>query len=240
MVPPNYPRSSINSNPSMRHCTGFRRGQKLSKSEKRPSCGKFCTLFNSVDPNVTPVQSYDRTWVLHFLRMAVASVKKDAMAGAFSNVTIINFNYDRTIEHFLYSELQRNFHLNEDDARTSISGLKIVRPYGTVGPLPWQEGTGVPFGLDLGSGHEKLFAISNGICTYTEWNVTEQLLSDIRVAIMNATVVVFLGFGFHQQNMQILTAGGSINRVVFATVLGIDYNNYERMARIIKGCERLR
>jgi hypothetical protein len=91
------------------------------------------------------VSNYHDTWLLYFLAMALASQTKAQATKAFQNVTVINFNYDRTVEHFLFSRLQTNFGLTGDEARSAIANLNIIRPYGSVGPLPWQEGDPVSF-----------------------------------------------------------------------------------------------
>ena len=40
-----------------------------------------------------------------------------------------------------------------------------------------------------------------------------------------------LGFGFHQQNMSILTGDQPDGKRIFATVLGIDKENHDNLAR---------
>jgi hypothetical protein len=71
--------------------------------------------------------------------MAVAALKKEQIADAFSKVTIINFNYDRLIEQFIYSALRTRLRVDQDEATKAISGLRTIRPYGKVGSLPWQK-----------------------------------------------------------------------------------------------------
>ena len=83
--------------------------------------------------------------------------------------------------------------------------------------------------------HEKLFVLSENVRTYTEQNVSDSLRSNIGNALQNARRVVFLGFGFHQQNMALLQATGSHEswRRVVGTVQGIDSENWEFMKVII-------
>jgi hypothetical protein len=78
--------------------------------------------------------------------------------------------------------------------------------------------------------HEKLFTLANNVRTYTEQNLTAGLEKEIKSAIDKSRVVVFLGFGFHQQNMALLSATNGVDwRRVLATVLGIDHENYETL-----------
>ena len=145
-------------------------------------------------------------------------------------MTTINFNYDRTIEHFLLARLQSKFGLNTDEAEGAISTLKIIRPYGSVGPLPWQDTDGVSFGAELGGDHQKLFALADNVRTYTEQNVTATIRSDVQSAITAARIIVFLGFGYHQTNMILLRATSAVSwRRVIATALAIDDQNFETL-----------
>jgi hypothetical protein len=74
-------------------------------------------LFNDQNPEMIREINYDHTWLSHFLSMLISSLKREQATNLFRNVTIINFNYDRTIEHFLFNRLQTNFGLNGDEAR---------------------------------------------------------------------------------------------------------------------------
>jgi hypothetical protein len=40
-------------------------------------------------------------WLWPFLSMAVGSQTREEIEGVFDNITVINFNYDRTVEHYL-------------------------------------------------------------------------------------------------------------------------------------------
>lgn len=166
--------------------------------------------------------------------MASGSLRREEMQAAFSRVTIINFNYDRTIEHFLFSELQTKFRLIGDEAKQALAHLAIIRPYGAVGPLPWQDGdTAVPFGAGLGNDHERLFAISQNIRTFTEQAIAHDIKTKIQAAIKQSRIIVILGFGFHQQNMSILSSDKPDGKRIFATVHNIDKENHENLARNI-------
>jgi hypothetical protein len=184
-------------------------------------------------------------WIPLFLNMVTSSLKKDEAEAAFRNVIVINFNYDRTIEHFLYSALQMTFGLNESDARRVLLGLKIIRPYGAVGSLEWQDGSTTLFGADPAIELDSLFTRSKSIKTYTEQVTTDELSTEMQSIIDRARVIVFLGFGFHEQNMSLLRAKNSVHwRRVFATVFGLHNENYsiigEKIAMTV-GCipERL-
>jgi hypothetical protein len=165
--------------------------------------------------------------------MTMSSLKREDMEQAFKNVTIINFNYDRTLEHFLYSALQSDYDLSEPEARKALATFKVIRPYGVIGGLEWQEDGRLPFGEKLHQDHERLFSLAKGIRTYTE-QITGELLQQIQPTMERARLVIFLGFGYHQQNMNLLRAkSAEAWRRAFGTVKGIEPENYETMEEAI-------
>jgi hypothetical protein len=190
-------------------------------------------VFNPTNPKmISGDVNYADTWLPHFLTMAMGSLTREQATEPFKNVTVINFNYDRTVEHFLFSRLQTNFGLSEDDARGAVASLDMIRPYGLVGPLPWQDASGVPFGAEITiqRDHEQLFQFASNVRTYTEQNLAEPLKLKIHRAMEVARLVVFLGFGFHQQNMALLRVGTAADwRRALATVVSIQSENYETM-----------
>ena len=189
-------------------------------------------LFNASDVHSIPDADFDDTWLPHFLSMVMGSLNMEEAETAFRNVTVINFNYDRTIEHYVYSALQRQFGLHSKEAARVLSGLKMIRPYGQVGNLPWQDAeSSVEFGMASGmNDYKRLAALSQGIRTYTEGELVAALAATIQPQMERARMVVFLGFGFHQQNMTILRARSAESwRRVFATALDMNLNNYPTM-----------
>lgn len=144
---------------------------------------------------------------------------------AFKNVIVINFNYDRTLEHYLYATLQRKFGLDEKSAGQFLLNLKVIRPYGKVGSLPWQQdGPVVPFGRQI-KDHDVSFALSNLVKTYAEGASGD---SGIAQEMARARMVVFLGFGFHRQNMKLLQVRGMEPwRRAFATAARMDTGNHD-------------
>jgi len=196
-------------------------------------------------PDMAAEITDENNWLPYFLSLVAGSqTREETIERMFNNVSIINFNYDRTIEYALLSQLQTRFGLDADEAKRAISSLKVIQPYGSVGPLPWQDGSGIAFGADLGRDHDRLFALTTNILTYTEQNVSETIRSEIRSAIDRARLIVFLGFGFHAQNMALLQAGAAMSwRRAIATALMVNEENYEALTlkiALTTGCAELK
>lgn len=145
----------------------------------------------------------------------------------FNNVGFVNFNYDRCIEHFLLYALRSMFGMREVDAADIMDSLRIVHPYGSLGPLPWQSRDPtdrVAFGGFLGG--DRLLKTSQNILTYGERVEDPTRLAEIGAVLKGADRVVFLGFGFHRQNMDLLFAAGGFGPAqILATGWGISYQD---------------
>lgn len=116
-----------------------------------------------------------------------------------TNVGFIIFNYDRSIEYFLHRWIA-DLGLGVERAAEIVGKMPIFHPYGTIGQLPWQAGSRrFAFGRI-----DDLVLASDSIRTFTEQVADSNELARIRLLVEEATRLVFLGFGFHRQNMELL------------------------------------
>jgi hypothetical protein len=107
----------------------------------------------------------------------------------------------------------------------------MFRPYGTVGALPWQSEAGLAFGAT--ASNAELRAASKNIFTFSE-GFTEEARTQISLALEKSRVAVFLGFGFHNQNMELLRVQSSEPwRRAYATTLGVPPENRRDMEAAI-------
>ena len=133
----------------------------------------------------------------------VASENIDSL---FDNVSIINFNYDRCIEQFLFGAIRDLYQTDDQKTARLVSKLRMFHPYGRVGFLPWQEEKRrVGFGV---TDYGELVGLSSEIRTFNEQVEEGDELEAMREEVARAERIVFLGFHFHQQNMDLLKAKG--------------------------------
>jgi len=151
--------------------------------------------------------------------MAIANLRQSEIHTAFDNVTFVNFNYDRCIEHYIYWSFQR-LGLNEAESARIVASLKMIRPYGGLGTsLPAVHGH-LAFGYHS---HADFFELINRIRTYTESAVHDSnILED---ALHRAELILILGFGFHAQNLNLLRLDQPREARVIATVKNLDRAN---------------
>ena len=161
------------------------------------------------------------TWYNSFAQLLTEGVHRKNVGDIFKNISFITFNYDRCVEHFLFHSLQTYYGLVGEDAAELVRTLSIYHPYGVVGALEWQGGQHtVPFGRRSAS--VDLLSLSGQIKTFSERIEDEAVTAAMRQLVRDAEVIVFLGFAFHPQNMELIrpTERSEAKRVI-ATAMGI-------------------
>ena len=98
--------------------------------------------------------------------------------------------------------------------------LRIHHPYGKIAKLPWEDSDGLAFGGDPFGNAIDLVHLSKNIRTYNEEVEQSEKLTEALNWIESAARVVFLGFHFHDQNVELIKAKSSTNdHVVYGTIL---------------------
>lgn len=170
------------------------------------------------------------TWLGRFVQILVQDKRRSELDDIFANVTLISFNYDRTIRRFMPFALSSQFGISDDEAQALTRKLRIYHPYGSLGPLPWE---GCDNGVDFG-GHDndELQSVAKNLRTFTEQVDDGDELSEMRIVLSTAKRVVFLGFGYHRQNVELLTKDVLPDAVsVFGTSMGLSPSDEE----VVKG-----
>lgn len=173
-------------------------------------------IYNKMDMSVI-----EDTWFIKFIRMLGRGVPLDRVESIFDKVAFIVFNYDRCIEHFLFLAIRQLYSLDERSAGLLMDKLSIIHPYGVVANIPHSNRNGV----DFGGGPDRLTApyleLSKRIRTYTEQIKDPDEIKVIQEKVMAAEKVVFLGFAFHDQNLQLLKPERGAGKQFFATAFGL-------------------
>lgn len=70
-----------------------------------------------------------------YLREALITEK-----GAFNEnrLSVVTFNYDRSLEQYLFSALKSRYGWSDEEAAEQLSVINFVHVHGTLGALPWQ------------------------------------------------------------------------------------------------------
>lgn len=136
----------------------------------------------------------------------------------------------RVIPHYLYCALQARAGVSAAEAKAAVAGMNIIQVYGSLGPLEWQDSKeGIPFG----SRTRDLNGLAERIFTYTEQRQKTDVPTRIDDALETAVLIIFLGFGYHEQNLSLLKrrSGGARQGLVkvIGTVFGMDEENMQSL-----------
>lgn len=201
------------------------------KAEKR----SFVYLDPKFAASKMKVEKIEATWIGQLFKLLTANIRHDNLDNIFENVTFIVFNYDRCIEHYFYNSLKALFKIQDHEAARIVQSINIIHPYGIVGSLPWQEKEG-PFPFAGEAEAYQLLQLSRQIKTYSEQVKEQIIISPIRSAIEKAEAVIFLGFAFHPQNVEILTPlVKSPGKKVFSTGFEVSEENCIAIQQTMRG-----
>lgn len=151
------------------------------------------------------LQELKGTWYAPFFKLLTENCTKEDLRDRFKSVVLVIFNYDRCVEHYLFSALQIYYSMTEDESAEIIKNINIYHPYGSVGFLGWQKKY-----LTIGFGgvptSELLIDCAKRLKTFTEGtDPSESDIVAIRDHMANASKLVFLGFAFHKLNMRLIS-----------------------------------
>jgi len=148
-------------------------------------------------------------------RLIVGQVPRAEIADALRSASFISFNYDRCLEHFLYRSIQAYSGVDNDNARAIVTNIRVVHPYGSLGPLEWVQGGGVRFGEKLEVAN--LESIAANIRTFSEEKRSEEI-ELVREFVATAERLIFLGCAPHPQNLALLRPPNFRANSVYATM----------------------
>lgn len=153
---------------------------------------------------------------------------------AFKNLSFVNFNYDRGLEQFLTHSIAARFNVPLSQSASLVADLKIFHPYGSLGEIgfPFTNG-GLRFG---GKDDDDINQISEKIFTYSEQTkLMANERANIHAAIAEAEIIVFLGFAFHEVNMQLLNShNGIVAKKIIGTSIGMSNLDVEDVTASLK------
>ena len=182
------------------------------------------------------------TWFNRFVQLLTQNCTTDDLAKRLRTITFIVFNYDRCIEHFIFRSLQNVYQLDAEQAAALMTNLTIYHPYGRVGRLPWEKSTtGQSIGFGDKATAEQLLKLSLELKTFSEeLDSASKDIASIREAIVQAPTIVFLGFGFHQQNVDLILPANQIPQrdhvvTVIGTAKGMSKTDAELVTNGIRG-----
>lgn len=143
-----------------------------------------------------------------------------------NQLAFVTFNYDRSLEHFLFTALQSTYGLSREDTAQLLSNIPILHPHGKLGRLPWQEGDAGMRTYEPRCTVETVQIAASGIRVVSDAVDEDPEFARATELITDADQVLFLGFGYLEQNVRRLKVPFSgdehfrSNRLIWGTCKG--------------------
>lgn len=122
----------------------------------------------------------------------------DEFAG--NNLSIVTFNYDRSIEHYLFTVLKHRYYKSDEECAKKLSNIPIIHVHGSLGSLPWQDASGRPYRPKYNK--EEIIAASGQIKVIPEQEDASAEFDEAFKIMDKALEIYFLGFGYHTDNLR--------------------------------------
>jgi hypothetical protein len=143
--------------------------------------------------------------IYHFLYNNLATSWEDFKQ---NKLSIITFNYDRSLEHFLFSALKHSYNRSDTEIREAIESIPIIHVHGSLGPLPWQESDGIKYyplfdkqfaPYELG---RRVKIASENLVIVSEAQPKSRGFEVAYARLLESESIYFLGFGYYSVNME--------------------------------------
>ena len=168
----------------------------------------FSILFNKMTSDILDVGSIDRFKL--------------------NKCSFLTFNYDRLLEQLFYEALTNNYGITYTDVKNLMSGIKIIHTFGRLPLLPYEGANSEEDSFQYGKEPSNLF-IEKAIKSIITIHERKNNLEEIDNAIMDAHRIFILGFGFAEENMELLNFKKNFtsHKDVNATTLGVSQKKRE-------------
>ncbi len=176
----------------------------------------------------------DQDWYTYiFNRMTEKSMQPDGYKDfGNNNAVFITFNYDRSLEHFFYKSLINTYTECQDRSQIieELKKIKIYHVYGKIGPLGW-EGCGNPIDYGKNLDYDALDFFKDNIKIIYEVQKDTKHLDEIAQEIKDAKKIFFLGFGYLEDNINIIKLIENINmsQSFYGTSVGLFSQEVDRI-----------
>jgi hypothetical protein len=125
----------------------------------------------------------------------------DAAVFRLNRLSVITFNYDRSLEHYLFTALKFRYRKTDTECADLLSAIPIIHVHGSLGSLPWQGGNHVRPYKNTDNLDEIRLA-GNNIQVMSEKDEHATVFQKAIELLEQASKIYFLGFGYHPTNLK--------------------------------------
>lgn len=171
-------------------------------------------------------------WYEH-LWHRIEALPDDFISG--NKLSVVTFNYDRSLEAFLFASFLNSHGLAEAEAAACMGAIDIVHVYGKLLDLPYESEDGSAYGsvgdhMTLARSAEQLQLIGDE---------PSEAAARARTLIGEAHRICFLGFSYGEENLRRLGFGDSgqtvpPSKAVYGSAMGIGLDARQALSKRIR------
>jgi len=119
-----------------------------------------------------------------------------------NELSIITFNYDRSLEHFLYLALKNSYGVPDEVYTSHLQNIPIVHVYGKLGELPYIHTRGRAYDPTVNTDIVNQCVAAIRIIQEGKEDINkEPQFMKAHELMRDAEIICFLGFGYHKTNV---------------------------------------
>lgn len=134
--------------------------------------------------------------------MLVNAIAPTPAALSQNQLTVVNFNYDRSIKAYLFTAIKQRFNWPDSQTADALESIPFIHVHGNLGPLPWQKGGNPDSSYGEGLTLDRIERATKDIKIIHEANSSTAEFVAAQKALQEAKYIFFLGFGYHKANME--------------------------------------
>jgi len=163
-------------------------------------------------------------WYMYlFTELTRDFISSDSCEISKNKISFITFNYDRSLEHFLFESLINSFsEMTPDGIKTDLRKIPFLHMYGQIAPLPWQDkNNGISYQKQLSEFEPALLTDNIRVIYDDRSKIEDKTIVKAWELIKTAKQLFFLGFGYAKENMQLLRIPEILNhkQMIFGTAM---------------------
>lgn len=180
----------------------------------------------------------DNNWYSYFFNRITPRSSSEKFAE--NKISFVTFNYDRSLEQYLYSALKNTYGKSKTDVANIMAKLRIIHIYGKVDLLEWQspDGKGQPYDGKRGDSSCSLKKAADMIrIVHEDIDVdSDPVFVEVHRLLHDAKNIFFLGFGYYETNLDRLKMKHFIEgRDVMGTSLNLESSKHRDIGRYFQG-----
>jgi len=146
-----------------------------------------------------------------------------------NKLSVITYNYDRSLEHFLFTALQIRYNKSDSEIAQLLKNLPIIHLHGKLGDLPWQNTDSTKcreYNNTLSNQSVKIS--SNAIKIVCEDIDSDTEFKEAHKVLAEAEYIYFLGFGYDRTNLERLNISAIATKARKITGTAYGFTDMER------------